>query len=204
MSQAGILDHVLLVGSWCALFYKDYFIGIEYRPVIRTRDIDFLTSTRPRFSKHVDLEHLLKPFGFDIEFFGEGVMKLESEELMIEFLVPEVGPHRDKPTKLAELNFNAQPMRHMSMLWRDPIDVVVSDIHISLPHPADFCIQKLIASSKRKRDEKAIKDRETALEVFDALIEKGEKNTIHSSINNLSKSEKKIVLSELNKVERNI
>lgn len=47
MSEAGILDHILLIGSWCTSFYKDYFKGTDYAPTIKTRDIDFSDGLRP-------------------------------------------------------------------------------------------------------------------------------------------------------------
>lgn len=202
MSEAGILANVLLVGSWCASFYKEYFSSPNYNPTLKTRDIDFLTKPRPRFPKNNDFENLLSPLGFEIEFFGKGFMKLESEDLLIEFIAPEVGPHKENAIELPELNFNAQPMRHMAMLWRNPIEIIAYGISIHLPHPSDFCFQKLIASSKRKRNQKAEKDRLTALEVFDALIEKGEVQSLHKALNNLSRNEKKIAISELRKSGR--
>lgn len=42
LSDAGVLDELLLIGSWCVPFYKAYFSGITYFTEIRTRDIDFL------------------------------------------------------------------------------------------------------------------------------------------------------------------
>jgi len=129
-------------------------------------------------------------------------MKLESEDLLIEFLTPEVGPPKEQPVLLKELKFNSQPLRHLSMLWREPIEVIVSGIVIRLPHPADFCLQKLVASNKRQREEKAEKDRVTALEVFDALIEKGELESIHRALDNVTAKERKIVLSELERSDR--
>jgi len=193
MAKAKILDNVLVIGSWCAHLYTIYFTDQDYIPRIRTRDIDFLTKTRPSFPKEVDFEELLSPLGFEVEFFGKGYMKLESEELMLEFLTPEVGRPTEKPVPLVELKFNAQPLRHLSILWRDPIQVSLDDINIHLPHPADYMLQKLLSSSNRKNNDKAAKDREMSFEVFRALLQKDEKQVILSSFNNLSKAEKKIV-----------
>lgn len=43
----GILSDVILIGSWCMVFYKKYFSGYNYAPSIRTRDIDFFVP-KPR------------------------------------------------------------------------------------------------------------------------------------------------------------
>ncbi len=201
MSKAGILDNVLLIGSWCAHLYSYYFSNQDYAPRIKTRDIDFLTSTKPRFPKRIDFEKLMEPLGFEISFFGKGFMKLESDELVLEFLTPEVGRHRETPIPLKEIMFNAQPLRHMSILWRNPIEVEIGGVKVSLPHPADYALQKLIAASNRKRGDKIDKDRGMAIEVLNALLLKGEKYTILDSFNSLSKNERKIVTVELEKTE---
>lgn len=203
MSKAGILDNVLLIGSWCAYFYKRYFSKVEYNPIIKTRDMDFLVNARPRFSGSVDLEELLRPIGFEIEFFGrQGCMKLESEELAIEFLVPEIGRPHDKPLPLPALKLNAQPLRHLDILWRDPIGVEISGIHLRLPHPADYLLQKLVIAGRRKSSDKAEKDRQGAFAVLDAVIENGELPKLRKAANSLSKKELKTVVSELEKAGR--
>jgi len=41
LDTAGVLKHIVLIGSWCIPFYKEYFKGTEYYTSITTRDIDF-------------------------------------------------------------------------------------------------------------------------------------------------------------------
>lgn len=159
-------------------------------------------SSRPTFSKSVDLEALLHPIGFEIEFFGHGYMKLESEELAIEFLAPEIGRPRDTPLPLPAIKLNAQPLRHLQMLWRQPIALTVSGIRIHLPHPADYALQKLIIAEKRKNPDKAAKDRQGAFVVLDALIENGELSELHNAVENLSRETLKTVVTEFAKSGR--
>jgi hypothetical protein len=193
LSAHGVLGQVLIIGSWCAGFYKAYFVKADYHPRLKTRDIDFLLPVRAVFPKPIDLEKLLAPLGFEIEFYGEGYMKLESDELALELLIPEVGPAREKPHPLPALKFNAQPLRHTAMLWRDPIEVRIEGVRVRLPHPADFCLQKLIVSGKRRKAGSAEKDRLSAFEVLDALIERGEIANLHAAYRELTKAEKKVV-----------
>ncbi len=200
LKNAGILSHVLLIGSWCASFYKGYFKDLDYNPVIRTRDIDFLVSRKTMFPKNVDLEALLKPFGFDVDFFGKGYMKLENDEIALEFIVPDIGRGSDKPYPLPELKLNAQPLRHLTMLWRDPIKITVGKTAISLPHPADFCIHKLIIAEKRKTIAKGDKDRRSATEILKALIRNHQENDLRKALTGLSKKELIVVKKEIKKV----
>ena len=202
MSEAGILDQVLLIGSWCAYFYKQYFSKIEYVPVIKTRDIDFLVNVRPRFPKSVDLEELLRPVGFEIEFLGNGQMKLESEELIVEFLAPELGRSADKPLSLPTIKFNAQPLRHLGILWRNPIMVMVSGLSIRLPHPVDYLLQKLVIAGRRKESDKTEKDRKSAFSVLDAVIENDELSELSHGMKYLSKKELKTVAEEFRRAGR--
>ncbi|MFH0799286.1 MAG: GSU2403 family nucleotidyltransferase fold protein [Pseudomonadota bacterium] len=193
LSAKGILDHVLLVGSWCAHFYKEYFSKVEYHSLIRTRDIDFLLPVRFHMATPVDLEQLLSPLGFEVEFYGKGYMKLESDDLAIEFLAPEIGPSKEKPHPMPGLHLNAQPLRHMMMLWRDPVEVSVEDIRLLLPHPADYSLQKLVVSGKRRDAGKRAKDVQSASLVIDALLETGDAHSLRHAYKNLSKSEKTTV-----------
>jgi len=202
LGNAGILSEVLLIGSWCAAFYKDYFKGVEYYPRIKTRDIDFLVKNRPRFPKEIDIEDLLKPLGFDIEFFGKGYMKLESDELLLEFIVHEAGRPTDKPFPLRQLKFNAQPLRHMAILWRNPISVNIKGAACHLPHPADYAMQKLITAATRKKKDKVEKDRQSALLIIDALIARGELAELKIAHQNLSKKEQKYVRGQLEILQR--
>ena len=199
LSEAGVLDGVLLIGSWCAGFYREYFKDPEYDPRIKTRDIDFLLPTRPRFMSKVDLEELMAPLGFEVEFYGKGYMKLESDELALEFIIPEVGPHKEKPHDVPALKFNAQPLRHTSSLWRSPVKLNIDGIDIMLPHPADFCIQKLIIAGKRKGANrgKGEKDRQAAYEVLDALLKGDGLEEVENARQGISVSERKVVQAEL-------
>jgi hypothetical protein len=202
MEKSGILSNVLIIGSWCLSFYEAYFQGIDYHPIIKTRDIDFLLPHKPVFSQDVDIEKILKPLGFEVSFFGKGFMKLESDELILEFLIPEVGRPTDKPVPLKALKFNAQPLRHLSMLWRKPIAISLSGITCQLPHPADYCLQKLITATNRKSHDKQAKDRQAAEYLIQALIEAGDLKEIHTAYNNLTIKQKKYVNKELSKIDQ--
>lgn len=107
LSGEGVLDRALVIGSWAAYFYKYYFKNDDYRPIIKTRDIDFLLSRPVRFRKKLDFQTLLADLGFEIAHSSNGYMRLENAELILELLIPEVGAGRDKPYPLPEINFNA-------------------------------------------------------------------------------------------------
>lgn len=56
-NKAGILKDFILIGSWCAYFYNEYFAGIPYldRVALKTRDIDFLIDNPCRIKEEVNV-----------------------------------------------------------------------------------------------------------------------------------------------------
>ena len=196
-NNAGILDGLILIGSWCLYFYKDYFKNIPYIDIttIRTRDIDFLVPIPAKIKKEVDVPKLLKDLGFVIDFKGaKGYIKLDHPDLILEFLVPEKSRGSDKPYKLPQLGMNATPLRFLSFLTDNVIRVKVEDFYINVPHPANFALHKLIIFSRRAKEDKALKDRNSAIEILKALSNKGEKRIVKSIFNSmLQKWQKKIL-----------
>jgi len=58
IKKAGILNEIMIIGSWCIYFYRDYFSDVDYSSSIRTRDIDFLIPIPYQVSKNVILVRL--------------------------------------------------------------------------------------------------------------------------------------------------
>lgn len=100
--KEGILDNLILIGSWCVYFYADYFRGIPYidQATIRTRDIDFLVDDPAHIKREIDIPALLKDLGFVTIYKGsKGYIKLDHPDLILEFLVPEKGKGSNRPTR---------------------------------------------------------------------------------------------------------
>lgn len=53
MQKGGLLDKIMVIGSWHIYFYKDYFAETDYISSIRTRDIDFLVPRRLPLSEEI-------------------------------------------------------------------------------------------------------------------------------------------------------
>lgn len=108
MAKEGILDKVILVGSWCVLLYQDYFKGEAILPVIRTRDLEFLIPIPPHLKGKTDLYDLLKDLGFLLDYKGEeGYITFQHPDLILEFLVPARGKETHKPYPIDQLGINA-------------------------------------------------------------------------------------------------
>ncbi|MBI4712866.1 MAG: hypothetical protein HY762_06175 [Planctomycetes bacterium] len=101
LRHAGVLNDIIVIGSWCIPFYSEYFRGVKYISAIKTRDIDLLVPAPGKLKASADIPGLVKDLGFVIGYKGsKGYIKLEHPDLVIEFLVPEKGRGTDEPYAL--------------------------------------------------------------------------------------------------------
>ena len=200
--KAGILNYLTLVGSWCAPFYKDYFHSSEGFTTLRTRDIDFLINAPNKIKEKVDIPLLLKDLGFVVSFQGDkGYIRLDHPDLMLEFLVPEKGRGSDKPHPLPMLGLNATPLRFLDFLTQSTIEVEIEDFFITLPHPIYYALHKLIISHRRRKVDKAIKDRQSGIDILNALIHNDEIDEVKKVFNSIPKKWQNKIKSSLEKAE---
>ncbi len=205
LQKATVLKEIILIGSWCIPFYKEYFAGIKYPSTIQTRDVDFLIPYPNRIKVNVNIPGLLKDLGFVIGYAGtKGYMRLEHPDLMIEFLSPEKGKGTDRPIPLPKLGVNAVALRFLSLLTDNVIKARVTNFDVLLPHPANFALHKLIISQRRPREDKALKDRNAAVEILKALLDKGEIDTIRKVFSSLFPKWQKKVLKALEKAREEV
>lgn len=186
--NAGVLSEFILIGSWCIYFYKEYFSDVSYidQIAIRTRDLDFLIDNPSKIKQKVDIPELLKDLGYITIFRGnEGYIKLDHPDLIVEFLIPEKGKGSDKPHSLPKLGINAVALRFLSFLSDNTIKTKVEDFYITLPHPANFALHKLIISQRRAGEEKAVKDRNMAVEILKALVDKNDGKILKNVFNSV-------------------
>jgi hypothetical protein len=64
LDRAGVLKHIVLVGSWCTLLYRGYFSSHTYAPSLKTRDIGLLIPKPWVLDSRTNLADLLKDLGF--------------------------------------------------------------------------------------------------------------------------------------------
>ncbi|WP_407170732.1 GSU2403 family nucleotidyltransferase fold protein [Bradyrhizobium sp. ORS 111] len=96
--------------------------------------------------------------------------------LRVDFLTPHQGRETGRPQKLPALNTDAQPLRFLDFLIREPEPAVVlhgTGIYVHVPAPARYAVHKLIVSRRRpegfaKRD----KDLRQAEALLAAVAEK--------------------------------
>ena len=91
--------------------------------------------------------------------------------LRLDFLTPNQGAETDQPQALPALQTDAQPLRFLDFLIRDPEPAVIlhnAGVHVLVPAPARYGVHKLIVS-RRRREGSAKRDKD--LLQAEALLE---------------------------------
>lgn len=124
-------------------------------------------------------------------------MQFVHEDLMLEFIVPERGRGSDKPYPIPALGVNARPLRFMDFLADNTIRLRFGDVGVTVPHPANFALSKLIVSARRTKPVKRENDQRQAVEVLRALLDSGNEKVLRQVYGKMPKTWQKTVCSLL-------
>lgn len=203
-NQRKLLGNVVLIGSWCMVFYEEYFHPTikERFGTFKTRDIDFLIPAPSKISQKTDVPALVRDLGFVTSIGGsKGIVRLIHPDLILEFLVPERGKGSEKPVDLPQLGMNAVALRFLNFLTDNIIPVKVEDFFVYLPHPVNFSLHKLIVSQRRHNKEKSSKDRQMGVQLLNLLIKKGNAPAIKKVFGDLPPKWRGIIAKALDPIE---
>jgi hypothetical protein len=179
LDREGILEDLIIVGSWCIHFYKHHYKEAESLLSLKTTDIDIDVNLLRKNINPVNIIDILEKLDFEARFHEDGSIVLINPLLKIEFLVPEIGRGDDKPIKIQGFQITACSLRWLDILEHEVITVNYKGLKVKVPHPARFAIHKLIISQRRmgKKTEKPEKDIRQAVDVINMLsfMEEGEK-----------------------------
>lgn len=209
LNKAGVLERLIVVGSWCVYFYVHHF---KYERIsrLRTTDIDFdvdlLLKTK---SNVVNIPNLLKSLNFEIQFAGDNSIFLVNPDLKIEFLASEIGRGTDKPLRLSGFGITVQPLRFLDMLRNEILTVNYKGMPVNVPHPVWFALHKLVISQRRmnKSDNtgKIKKDITQAVNVLEMLVEINQEDKILETVEKITHKQRKLARQALsNPVVQNI
>lgn len=154
----GLLERIIIVGSWCVYFYKYVYFGGNELMTLRTSDVDVLLPKPLRVTPKIDLSKMLLGMGYEFvgaqSGYGE---KYSKAGLEIEFLTHQSGAGRSKSNKFADLSINAQGLNFMNLLLDNTIQASYKGKTIILPSIEAFVLQKMLVLNDRK-EEKRDKD----------------------------------------------
>ena len=201
LHKVGVLREIVLVGSWCTYFYRTNMVSTGDIGTLRTDDMDFAIPVPLRTRMQINLPEIVRDLGFIVKRGMKGQMALEHADMRIDFLVPERGKGSDQPYHVRALGVMAQRLRFMGFLLEDTVLLKLGSIALRVPNPARFGLHKLIVSERRTKPDKAMRDREQAVDVLRAVFARGEGRSVRDLFDSLPKGWKKDILNALKKAE---
>lgn len=160
--ELGILQNVIIIGSWAEYFYPPLF-KTDFYPNLRTRDVDFFYSNINIPKGKVPLVQKLKDIGYVYDEV-DGVSRFYKEDLLeLEFLTRILGSGFEKRTLIKSLGIKTEGLRVINILADFLCQVEHKDLQgktytLNVPEPAAYVIQKILTNPDREPPEKKAKD----------------------------------------------
>lgn len=175
LEEAGALGELVLIGSWCLVFYKEYFGGSPHIPGVRTTDVDLLVPWPKRVRLKADVPSALANIGFmETTSFVTGYTKFERGELMVEFLMPLRGDGREQVITVKPLGITTQGLRHLDYRDDEIVSMTYRGVTVRVPRPELYTLFKYIVHAERKNPAKQAKDLATAQRLSDFFLKNEE------------------------------
>lgn len=172
LHKHGVLEQIILIGSWSQFFYQHYFNEKVLIPMVRTLDLDFLISNPPKINTEINVSELLENMGFVLQIQpSTGVVKYNHPDLMVEFLIPELGRGKDEAYDVKKLHIKAVGLRYLNLIQDHILIVNFEDMNIRIPEPSAYVLHKHIISKRRLNKVKGHKDKESAIEIGSYLLD---------------------------------
>lgn len=167
LNDLGLLDHVILIGSWAEYLYERCNVIDGFISTTKTLDIDFLVRNIRKPREKIALVDAFKDKGYELSFRHTGVVTLIKDGFEVEFLAKQVG----KPEPIVDSpNFGKlETLGHMRIIDENTVTVVYEGVAVIIPHPASFALHKMIINKDRK--EKQEKDAEAVKNLIYSLDE---------------------------------
>lgn len=176
LARGGVLDDIVLIGSWVLPIYRMFFDNAPEIPVLRTTDVDFLVGMPPKLRREFDVPAALLELGFEPEWALQGgYCKYVHPQMEVEFLIPEQGRGAGGSILVDALRVQAQPLRFLSLAYDRSMVVRHQGYDIRVPEPEAFVLLKLLVIPRRKDRSKIEKDAYTARSLGDYLIDNAER-----------------------------
>ena len=164
--QKGILEHVMLIGSWAEFIYQESGYFNNFQANLRTRDVDWLIKNIRRPPNKINLIEIMEEKGFITEVdYINGVHKFyKGSDLEVEFLVGEKGKGQMKSYQIDPFGIKAVGLRNMNILLDNETTMFCNGFDIKVPTPEAYILHKMVINEDRK--DKQEKDSSAILNMF--------------------------------------
>lgn len=197
LNKTGLLNNLILIGSWAMFFYKEIFSN--FTPMIRTVDLDFYVPRAKGVSEKSSTINALKDIRYEMmsDTLTNRTTFISSDGFELEFLT-NLNRQRFDCIKIGNTDIYAESLPHLDIFTANYIEITYNDIKIKVASPASFVLQKLLINEKRK-DEKKQKDLD-AIKIVLQHIRRSRKykNELKHLFNRLSKKQRNSILETAN------
>ncbi|MFA5007453.1 MAG: GSU2403 family nucleotidyltransferase fold protein [Candidatus Izemoplasmatales bacterium] len=169
--ECGILDNIIIIGSWATYFYVKIFEG--FIPSIRTLDMDCYVPMNKKISVKKSVKEALMPINYD-QIFDTGTGKnkfISPNGFEIEFLT-KLRRDQGSVVKIDSLGVNAEQLGNLDIFDSGHLEVDFEGYSVKVASPSAYVIQKILISEKRS-NEKYHKDLESIRLVYEEIIKNG-------------------------------
>ncbi|HLP41416.1 MAG TPA: GSU2403 family nucleotidyltransferase fold protein [Fibrobacteria bacterium] len=196
LEESGALRELVLIGSWCLLFYKAHYGDSDLIPAVRTSDVDLLVPWPKRVRRQADVPAVLASLGFmETTSFLTGYTKFERGDLVVEFLMPLRGDGREQVVTVKPLKITTQGLRHLDYQDDELVPMSCHGFTVRVPRPELYTLFKFIVHAERKNPVKQVKDLATAQRLSDFLRKSEEgRRGLRWAYSRLTKKQQKALL----------
>jgi len=186
----GLLPYIMVIGSWAEYIYSYYF-KTDFKPNLRTRDVDFLYGNIHRPKNKINITTALINNGYSyVENPTSGASKFIKEDLLeLEFLTRVIGSGTQHIYEIPSIGIKAEGLRIINILSKYPLELECRDFIVAVPEPSAYVLQKLLTNPtrtpafKKEKDLDAVRallvhikqseyDKERIKYIFDSLTQK--------------------------------
>ncbi|MCE5189857.1 MAG: nucleotidyltransferase domain-containing protein [Eubacteriales bacterium] len=170
LHEVGILPYIMLIGSWAEYLYP-YLFDSEFEPNIRTRDVDFFYRNLKLPDEPVRFVEAMKQNGFlyQVDTISEVARFYKEDLLEIEFLTKVIGSGSQSVYLIKGLGIKAEGLRIINILDDYATEVTRNGYRITVPLPAAYVVQKLLANPTRVPASKKAKDIASVLNLVEHI-----------------------------------
>ncbi len=148
-NEEGILDKIIIIGSWCQYFYERYFPN--FKAFFMTTDIDFYVPNTNKIIEKNSLIKSLKNINYDMfEDVLTNKSKFQSPDgFELEFLTSL--KRNDVATiELGNTNIYAETLPYVDVFNTNYEIINYEGLLVKVATPASYVIQKLLINEKRE------------------------------------------------------
>ncbi len=154
LDQTGVLSNVILIGSWCLLFYEKVFE--QFDSTIRTLDVDFYVPNVKSVREKKDTINCLKDINFDVihdTLTSKTTFISPEGSFELEFLT-KLNRGQLSCVKVGNTNIYAESLSYVEIFSSNYIEVNYYGLNVKVASPASYILQKLLINDKRKEDKR--------------------------------------------------